>query len=211
MLPEDFGEFRALLAGPPGEQTWARLGELLAVDHLDRALDDPLLVYCAGQLAHWPASTPRPVPEPWWGWIVGGVELRDVYLEARREKGGRGELLERIGAHVRPEATILWRGIAVWFHPTRTHRLLRFLEAEALPRAWRPAFARPLPELPDVCAVFVDPEEFHFRTFANIHPLDRLVSEAQVASLELGPARARAEPRRSSCSARRSSCARRTF
>jgi hypothetical protein len=61
-------------------------------------------------------------------------------------------------------------GLAAW--PTRSHKLLRFVDVARLPEEVRAAFARPLAQLPLLAAVFVDPSELSFRTFENIIGLE---------------------------------------
>ena len=64
-------------------------------------------------------------------------------------------------------------GLALSHHPSARFKSLRFVEAERLDASVRSLFARPSTQLPELAAVFVDPEEFSYRTFENIVPLDR--------------------------------------
>jgi hypothetical protein len=80
-------------------------------------------------------------------------------------------------------------GLAVSHHPTRRFKGLRFVEADRIDATLRPLFARPSPQMPDLAAVFVDPEEFSYRTFENILPLDRFFDGLPL-ELELGKRKA---------------------
>lgn len=68
-------------------------------------------------------------------------------------------------------------GMTIAAHPSQRFRAVRFIDAEHLEAEHRAQFARPSADLPELAAVFVDPEEYHFRTFENILPLDRLLTD----------------------------------
>jgi hypothetical protein len=74
-------------------------------------------------------------------------------------------------------------GLGVMWHPTRTRKALRFVEATVLDDSVRHLFACPSVQAPHLAAVFADPRELSFRSFENIVPLDRLF---QTPELELG-------------------------
>jgi hypothetical protein len=76
-------------------------------------------------------------------------------------------------------------GLSLSFHPSARFKALRFVEAERIDAAHRPLFARPSPGMPDLAAVFVDPEEFSYRNFENILPLDRAFAGVEL-ELSLG-------------------------
>ena len=111
------------------------------------------------------------------------LALRDLYLEVvagQAEEGAEDRLkraMEAIERHVELEVA----GLELSFHPTARFRVVRFLDAEHLDERWRDLFARPVTEMPHMVAAFVDPEAFHFRTFENIVPLDRLMQGAALA------------------------------
>lgn len=56
--------------------------------------------------------------------------------------------------------------------PDRRFMLLRYVSRRALPRAVRDAFACPVPGMPELAAVFVDPAALDYQSFENILPLD---------------------------------------
>lgn len=104
--------------------------------------------------------------------LASALGARDLYFEARTDE--RLVALAREVAQCVPrQGELTVHSLSASFHPTSRFMLLRFVEASALPPAWRPFFARPIAQMPHLAAVFVDPEEFHFRTFENIIPLDR--------------------------------------
>lgn len=83
-----------------------------------------------------------------------------------------------------PEMPWQLQGLAISYHPTARFQALRFVEADALDEGSRTLFARPCAELPNLAAVFVDPEEYSFRTFENIVPLDRAFGSQLEVALE---------------------------
>lgn len=74
-------------------------------------------------------------------------------------------------------------GLSVSFCPSARFRALRFVAAERIDASLRELFARPSAGMPELAAVFVDPEEFSYRSFENILPLDRYFDGL---ALELG-------------------------
>lgn len=110
-----------------------------------------------------------------------GVWLRDSYfaLSARdRVQGEQGvdSAFRSIVSVYSPPPTLVLAGLSLSFHPFSQCKLLRFVDEEQIPLPLRAHFARPVSELPHLCAVFVDPEELSYRTFENIIPLDRYFS-----------------------------------
>jgi hypothetical protein len=102
------------------------------------------------------------------------LELRDRFFSLSGEGADEDET-RRFRARV--EATqaqplLELDGLSVSFHPSARFKALRFVEADRIDEAQRSLFARPSPEMPHLAAVFVDPEEFSYRTFENILPLD---------------------------------------
>ncbi|MEO1272268.1 MAG: hypothetical protein AAFX99_29580, partial [Myxococcota bacterium] len=106
--------------------------------------------------------------------LAAALGVRDLYFAAR-ESGAQGDLVRAAAAVVPRQGMLEVAGLSLSFHPAGRHKALRFMEATALPSPWRPFFARPLPQLPHLVAVFADPAEYNFRTFENILPLDRLL------------------------------------
>ncbi len=110
-----------------------------------------------------------------------GALLRDRFFELSMA-GGRDPMFDEIVAAIDPEPRWRLQGLSLSYHPTARFKALRFVEAEKLESEGRDLFARPCAEAPELAAVFVDPEEYSFRTFENIVSLDRLFA---VAPLEV--------------------------
>lgn len=101
-----------------------------------------------------------------------GEALRDEFFAAADEPA-RAALLAAVAAVDAPSTTAL-RGLPVSHFPTARCKQLRFVDAARLDAAVRPLFARPLPALPELAAVFVDPEALAYHDFENIVGLDHL-------------------------------------
>ncbi|MDF1662485.1 MAG: hypothetical protein P1V97_11980 [Planctomycetota bacterium] len=69
-------------------------------------------------------------------------------------------------------------GLSFTFCPSKRFKALRFIDEKHIPRDWRPLFKHSSKQCPEFVAAFVDPEEFHFRSFENILPLDKLFDKA---------------------------------
>jgi hypothetical protein len=113
------------------------------------------------------------------------LELRDRFFALAGEHASEDEL-RRFRAQVQAtQATPLLEldGLSLSFFPSARFKALRFVEAERIDEAHRSLFARPSPGMPNLAAVFVDPEEFSYRNFENILPLDRFFAGIE---LELG-------------------------
>ena len=96
--------------------------------------------------------------------------VRDLYF-AR----GRGDPLVRTLLEIVDVAPVLEiQGLAASFHPSSRLRSSRHIDADEIDPAWRLFCARPSLELPNLVTVFVDPQEFSFRSYENIVPLDAL-------------------------------------
>jgi len=102
-----------------------------------------------------------------------GELLRDRFFAVMREQRADGELSADVNAVDEGPTTTL-RGLGLSYFPTARRKLLRFVEAGLLAEAVRPRFARPCAELPELAAVFVDPEELGYHNFENIVELGRL-------------------------------------
>jgi hypothetical protein len=116
------------------------------------------------------------------------LALRDDFFAlSSHGSGGAGEddkrrFRARVEAtHVQPLLEI--DGLSLSFHPSARFKTLRFVEADRIDEAHRPLFARPSIGMPHLAAVFVDPEEFSYRSFENILPLDHWFAGAK---LDLG-------------------------
>lgn len=116
-----------------------------------------------------------------------GQWLRDQFfaLSSRERSAGGEETFRSLVAALPTPPTVVVEGLSLCFHPTAQCKLVRFVEEERLPAEQRPLFARPVAELPHLCAVFVDPEELSYRTFENIIPLDRYFAHGPL-DLSLG-------------------------
>ncbi len=108
-------------------------------------------------------------------------QIRDQFFALRRagtnasEAASRRLIAEVDALDAEPTTTL--QGLSLSFFPSARFKQLRFVEAAELASEVRPLFARPCAELPELAAVFVDPEEFSYRSFETIVGLDRLFSE----------------------------------
>ncbi len=82
-------------------------------------------------------------------------------------------------------ATTRLRDLDVSWFPTARFAALRFVDATELPEAQRDAFARPCAALPELAAVFVDPDQLSYHCFENVVGLDRLFMGVPHESLRL--------------------------
>lgn len=85
-------------------------------------------------------------------------------------------LVHTLTKQVKPLCTASYKGISLSYYPTREHSSLRYMPRDLIEPLWRPYFAPPHRNTGDIAhnyvGVFVDPEEFHFRTFEYILPMD---------------------------------------
>lgn len=114
-----------------------------------------------------------------------GELLRDRFFELSALPAGEREdaAFRSLVQAIDPVPPGQVEGLSLSFHPTARFQALRFVDEARLDPASRALFARPCRELPELAAVFVDPEELSFRTFENIVPLDR---HFEAASLSIG-------------------------
>lgn len=98
-----------------------------------------------------------------------GELLRDLFF-AESPAPEDAAALARLSAALDRPPTLEARGLGLSYFPTARFSAPRFLDVEALPEAVRGLFYRPRPGL---CAAFVDPMEFQYRSYENILPLDR--------------------------------------
>ena len=105
--------------------------------------------------------------------------LRDQFFVVSRPKASEEDkqAYRDSVANENGEAIVEIDGLSVSYHPTSRFKALRFLEAKHIDESVRQLFARPILKMPQLAAAFVDPEEFSFRSFENILPLDRLFGE----------------------------------
>ena len=103
------------------------------------------------------------------------LDLRDRFFTlastptSEEERSTYRQRVENI--HVDPVLEI--DGLGISFHPSARFKAVRFVPVEKIEPEKRSLFARPSSSMPHFAAVFVDPEEYSFRTFENILPLDR--------------------------------------
>jgi uncharacterized protein (TIGR02996 family) len=78
-----------------------------------------------------------------------------------------------------PPPAKLVEGLAVSARPTDRFTAPRYIDARSFSRTFTKDCAR-IAELPGFVVVYVDPDEWTFRTYENILPLDRLVEQTEV-------------------------------
>lgn len=102
--------------------------------------------------------------------------LRDLYFQSLEKKpeGDESELLQQLMSISGEPPSLEKDGLSLSFCPSKRFQSLRFIPKAELPQDWRADFHYPSKAAPDFAAVFVDTEEFQFRNFENIIPLDRL-------------------------------------
>lgn len=102
--------------------------------------------------------------------------LRDLYFQAQETgpKSDESELLRQLISISGEPPNLEKEGLSLSFCPSKRFQSLRFMPKTELPQDWRADFHSPSQAAPDFAAVFVDTEEFQFRNFENIIPLDRL-------------------------------------
>ncbi|MCA9701442.1 MAG: hypothetical protein KC431_28225, partial [Myxococcales bacterium] len=112
---------------------------------------------------------------------AAGEQLRDWFFELSGTRSdARGpkydeqrRRFEALLAEVDPQPTLAVAGLSACHHPSARFKDLRFVPAEDLDASVRERFARPAPAMPELAALFVDPEEYAFHNFENIIALDR--------------------------------------
>ncbi|KIG17964.1 hypothetical protein DB30_02179 [Enhygromyxa salina] len=127
--------------------------------------------------------------------LARGLELRDRFFAlsaSAASEDDKQRFRDRVNA-IEVEPVLEHNGLSMSHHPSARFKAVRFLPAQHIPDDIRHLFARPSARLPELAAVFVDPEEFSFRTFENIVPLDRWFESLELALADrrpLGPPRA---------------------
>jgi hypothetical protein len=101
-----------------------------------------------------------------------GELLRDRLFAAMRGAADEGLIADVNAVDAGPTTTLHGLGLAC--SPSARRKLLRFVDAGAIDAGVRARFARPCAELPELAAVFVDPEELGYHNFENIIELGRL-------------------------------------
>lgn len=119
--------------------------------------------------------------------VALALRVRDLYLAQRQGEAAAAlaELLRQAATKIERVGELAIRDLSISAHPCQRFLSLRFVDLREIEPKRRVLFACPLPSLPTLAAVFVDPEEFNFRTFENILPLDRLFGDEEVAGLGL--------------------------
>ncbi len=110
-------------------------------------------------------------------------QVRERYLKALSETPSEGELhlLRRALAYVIPTQTTTIDGLTLSSHPTTSHSMARFVEADRLNTTQRKHFAQPTASQTTYLVAFADPQTLHFRTFECILPLDRCFESTQLS------------------------------
>ena len=101
-----------------------------------------------------------------------GELLRDRFFARVRGAADAGLIADVDAVDEEPAAQL--QGLGLSYFPTARRKLLRFVEAGQIDAEVRARFARPCVELPELAAVFVDPEELGYHNFENIVELGRL-------------------------------------
>lgn len=108
--------------------------------------------------------------------------LRDLFFEHTEtplEEDQRNLFLEAVNL-IEPQLQVLLGDIHVCYHPSKSTKLLRFIESRLIPAEHRDLFVSPASlsksnnAMGHLSAVFVDPYEFNYTNFENIIPIDRL-------------------------------------
>jgi hypothetical protein len=125
-------------------------------------------------LAPWVQLTDEPSR---WGALGGGEKLRigeglrDLFLAERGLADEPSALGRALAAAVCPEPVAQVDGLDLSFYPGGRFRQVRFIDERCLDASRRALVARSGAS-PSLLVVFVDPQEFSFRTFENLIPLD---------------------------------------
>jgi hypothetical protein len=102
--------------------------------------------------------------------------LRDLFFahaEESLDKKQQRLFLEAID-QTEPQLQICLQDIHICYHPSRSAKLLRFIDTAQIPVEHRDLFVSPEGVMNHLSAVFVDPLEFNYTNFENIIPIDRL-------------------------------------
>lgn len=110
---------------------------------------------------------------------------RFLRLDPHADAAAREQLAAMLDAAVAAPATTRLRDLDVSWYPTARFAALRFVEASELPEPVRHAFARPCAALPELAAVFVDPDQLSYHCFENVVGLDRMFMGLPHESLRL--------------------------
>jgi hypothetical protein len=111
-----------------------------------------------------------------------GFALRDAFFRllstrSQKDKNKEQQLFQGIVNAIDIQSGVEVDGLSVSYHPTARHKAVRFVDEQRIEASLRSHFAHPSVDLPHLVAVFVDPQEFSFRTFENIISLDSLFGE----------------------------------
>jgi uncharacterized protein (TIGR02996 family) len=89
-------------------------------------------------------------------------------------------------------------GLSISSQRTERFRVVRFLDKRSISRSIARDCTK-VPELPGFVAVYVDPEEWSFRTFENIIPLDRLMPSVNLRLARISRTRSIASRSTATC------------
>ncbi|MCA9681053.1 MAG: hypothetical protein KC457_02585, partial [Myxococcales bacterium] len=119
-------------------------------------------------------------------------DLRDRFFSLRPGPDPEESLVDRrarffaeLAAAPEPlvlPATTRLQGLELCHGPSARFRQLRFIDAAHIDATVRDRFARPSHSLPELAAVFVDPQELSYRNFESIVCLDRRFPSKQVGA-----------------------------
>ena len=113
------------------------------------------------------------------------ARLRDRYFALAHEGATDAAFLAQVDATSATTPAFERDGLGLSWHPTRAHKVVRYVPAETIPGSIRPLFARPIPDLPHLAAAFVDPYELSFYSYENIIGLDAFLASASAPVLAL--------------------------
>lgn len=105
--------------------------------------------------------------------ITQGARALVQRRRAHPEDIATEDLLTRLSTWIEPLCTLQVQGLSLSYYPTPSHTCLRFIQHAHISSTWQSFFDMEPAEFSHLTAAFVDPEEFHFRTFEHIVPMDR--------------------------------------
>jgi hypothetical protein len=116
-----------------------------------------------------------------------GERIREQFFALRGVSGTEAQQLRAAIEQLDAAPTTQLHGLSVSYFPTVRFKQLRFVDAAELPEGLRALFARPCVHLPELAAVFVDPEELSYRSFENLLSLDRLFTGLGSSPIRFAP------------------------
>lgn len=109
-----------------------------------------------------------------------GCLARDEAIDAAPDARLLTQVAAKLGA-ISGEPSPQVDGVVCSPYPYGAQTLARFVELEAVPLAWRGAFARRVVGSQTLLVAFVEPAQLHYRCFENILPLDRALGATKPA------------------------------